>query len=397
MNFDQYIQDINLSKTLEQVKTILISVKKEIDGILADRANSKSIFSMLKTFLSRSSRANELSNILGSINTQSSDSDLEQAIGRICALPSRVESVVPYEFIEAVRQVGNKFKINLNFKDKDIEKEEAIGSGNQGGTTFKCKFKNQQCVLKEINHTKIGHNPVESEILACKVLNNISCDYIAKPMFYARKGEKQANIIYQLAGGMNCKHFQNLVGNSNFGEKYKQKLFVLIVEQLLKVVEVLRKNGVAHGDMNHENYLISVEKKKVLVQVVDFGYFYKLKSKGNYTENDVKEMCHPVTSAIQFLNGIKFHYELLMQTRFGLFLDSSIRTKISENLSRLLYNGLLKSGGWPANYYWRSKKENLDKILEVDPDECYKIVGIFKNYIQNICPNSRGKPEEYRV
>ena len=73
-----------------------------------------------------------------------------------------------------------------------------------------------------------------------------------------------------------------------------------------------------------------------------------------------------------------------MNTYINSVLNQKILDGISKDLQDLVYSGLLKSGGWPANYTWRSKEENLNKILSVNPEECYKIADNLEKYIQNM-------------
>ena len=280
----------------------------------------------------------------------------------------------------------NSSSIHVRLGDgsvKEFVKGECIGSGVQG-RVFKCSSDGDDSyVLKEIDfYATDRHNPVVSEMLSCNKLEDLQCEHIVKPMYYVQEAERKAKIIYKFANG-------EKIGDSGLQKKIKnldglsrKRLLVSIVNQLLGVVDLLHNEyGIAHGDMNHDNFLIHInEKNEASVRVIDFGYCYKLKDE--YAKSDVEEMCHPVTSVIHFVNGI---YQLV-----GSFIDEDkgkadefceyVLNGVSGNMRNLVESVLLK-GNWP-DFSWRMN--HINEILKVDIKECDIVVGRIRGYINEI-------------
>ena len=251
--------------------------------------------------------------------------------------------------------------------------------GGVQGSVYRCTFNGDgNCVVKEIDFNKIGHNPVVSEVLAYNKLKDLQCEHIVKPVYYVRKEEKKASFIYKFANGekIDDDSLKKKIGKLNGSSR--RKLLVSIVDQLLRVVDLLHnKYGIAHGDMNHENYLIHInEKNEASVRVIDFGYCYTLKDE--YAKSDVEEMCHPVTSVIHFVNGIfRLIFNFIGKNEAEKFCEY-VLNGVSGNMRNLVKSVLLK-GNWPK-FDWRM--EHINEILEVDIKECGIVVKRIREYIK---------------
>ena len=277
----------------------------------------------------------------------------------------------------------NSSSIHVKLGDgsvKEFVKGECIGSGVQG-RVFKCSSDGDDSyVLKEIDFNKIGHNPVVSEMLAYDKLKDLQCEHIVKPMYCVQEEEKKASFIYKFANG-------EKIGDSGLQKKIEnldglpgKKLLVSIVDQLLGVVDLLHnKYGIAHGDMNHDNFLIHInEKNEASVRVIDFGYCYKLKDK--YAKSDVEEMCHPVTSVIHFVKGIYVVVRSLIGKDEASKFCDCVLSEISGDLRGLVEDIVIRLN-WPK-FDWRMK--HINEILKVDTKECDTVIVNVRKYINGI-------------
>ena len=270
--------------------------------------------------------------------------------------------------------------IPVSSVDATILTGEEISSGVQG-TVYSCIFNDDNnYVLKKIDFHKIGHNPVVSEMLAYDKLKDLQCEHIVKPVYYVREAEKKAKFIYRFANGEKIgdsglqKKIENLYGLP------RKKLLVSIVDQLLGVVDLLHnKYGIAHGDMNHDNFLIHInEKNEASVRVIDFGYCYKLKDK--YAKSDVEEMCHPVTSVIHFVKGIYVVVRSLIGKDEASKFCDCVLSEISGDLRGLVEDIVIRLN-WPK-FDWRMK--HINEILKVDTKECDTVIVNVRKYINGI-------------
>ena len=277
----------------------------------------------------------------------------------------------------------NSSSIHVKLGDgsvKEFVKGECIGSGVQG-RVFKCSSDGDDSyVLKEIDFNKIGHNPVVSEVLAYNKLKDLQCEHIVKPVHYVQEAEKKARFIYKFANGEKIDDDSLKKKIGNFNGSSRRKLLVSIVDQLLGVVDLLHNEyGIAHGDMNHENYLIHIdEKNEASVRVIDFGYCYELKDK--YVESDIKDMCHPVTSVIHFVKGIYVVVCSLIGKDEANKFCNCVLSEISDNLCCLVKDIVIKLN-WPK-FDWRMK--HINEILKVDTKECDTVIVNVRKYIDGI-------------